>query len=92
MSSHEAEGAVVVTGSFDNLRSRQVRLLQEAARLGPVHVLLWSDNVVRELSGAPPKFGQDERVYLVQALRYVSGLTLLDELASPNRLPEVSGL
>ncbi len=38
-----------ILGSFDNLKSRHVRLLQEAARLGPVHVLLLSDQAVEEL-------------------------------------------
>ena len=50
---HPGEGAAAVSkmrswsaGAFDDLRSAHVRLLQEAARLGPVHVLLWSDEQV----------------------------------------------
>ena len=35
---------------FRRSSSPQVRLLQEAARLGPVHVLLWSDAVVERLA------------------------------------------
>jgi len=38
---------VFVAGSFDNLRSRHVRFLEEAAKLGELHVLLWSDEVAR---------------------------------------------
>ncbi len=92
MPTHTAEARVFLSGSFDDLRSRHVRLLQEAARLGPVHVLLWSDDVVRNLAGAPPRFGQDERIYLLQALRYVSVLTLVTDLASPDQLPGVGNL
>jgi len=92
MPTHTAEARVFLSGSFDDLRSRHVRLLQEAARLGPVHVLLWSDDVVRNLAGAPPRFGQDERIYLLQALRYVSALTLVTDLASPDQLPGVGNL
>ena len=40
---------VIASGSFDNLRSRHVRFLEEAAKLGELHVLLWSDDVARRL-------------------------------------------
>ncbi|MCG8448794.1 MAG: hypothetical protein MI725_04330, partial [Pirellulales bacterium] len=69
---------VVVSASFDDLRSRDMRLLQEAARLGAVHVLLWSDETVRQLEGQSPKFPQEERRYFVGSIRYVQSLTLVD--------------
>jgi glycerol-3-phosphate cytidylyltransferase-like family protein len=47
---------VIVTGSFDDLRSRHVRFLEEASRLGSVTVLLWSDAAAEALEGTPPKF------------------------------------
>jgi cytidyltransferase-like protein len=62
---------VLVSGSFDDLRSGQVRFLQEAARLGDVHVLLWSDELVAAREGKPPRFPLAERFYLLGALRYV---------------------
>lgn len=62
---------VVVSGSFDDLRCRHVRLLHEASRLGPVRVLLWSDEMVAAHEGKPPAFPQEERLYFVQSLRYV---------------------
>ncbi|MBN1246578.1 MAG: adenylyltransferase/cytidyltransferase family protein [Anaerolineae bacterium] len=92
MLSRTTDATVLVSGSFDNLRSRHVRLLQEAARFGPVHVLLWSDDVVADLTGGLPRFDQDERVYLLQALRYVSALTLVRRLPSPDHLPGLAGL
>ena len=67
---------VVVSGSFDDLRSAQVRLLQEAARQGSVHVLLWSDSGVERLEGRRPKFPEDERRYLVESIRYVDRVTI----------------
>jgi cytidyltransferase-like protein len=69
---------VLVSGGFDDLGSRQVRLLQEAARGGFVRVLLWSDDAVRSATGAPPRFGIDERRYLVESLRYVSAVEVVD--------------
>ena len=69
---------IIVAGSFDDLRSRQVRFLQEAAKLGQVEVLLFSDTAARTLDGREPKFPQAERQYFVQALRYVSRVTLAE--------------
>jgi cytidyltransferase-like protein len=79
---------VIAAGSFDNLRSRHVRFLEEAAKLGELHVLLWSDEVARRLEGRPPKFPQSERQYLVEAVRYVDRVTLVTEMDSPDGLPE----
>jgi cytidyltransferase-like protein len=78
---------VVVTGSFDDLRSRHVRFLEEASKLGNVHVLLWSDEVVRTLDGLPPRFPQDERLYILQAIRYVTQVSLVSASAGRDVLP-----
>lgn len=69
---------VVVTGSFDDIKSRHVRFLQEAARLGDVEVRLWSDTLVRSQTGAMPKFPLAERRYLLEAIRYVTSVTVVD--------------
>src|SRR3990172_12934980 len=57
---------VVVCGSFDDIRSQQVRFLEEAAKHGSVSVLLWNDASVRRLTGVPPKFPEAERLYLLK--------------------------
>ncbi len=78
---------IVASVSFDDLRSRHVRFLQEAGRLGTLHIYLWSDEVVRRLTGRPPKFPQAERQYLVEAIRYVGRTTPVTELATADVLP-----
>jgi cytidyltransferase-like protein len=78
---------VVVSGSFDDFRSRHVRFLHEASRLGELHLLLWSDRVAQALEGKEPRFPQEERRYLLQAVRYVSRLTLVTDLSEPDALP-----
>jgi cytidyltransferase-like protein len=80
--------SVFVSGSFDNLRSRHVRFLEEAAKLGELHVLLWSDEIARRLDGRAPKFPQSERRYLVEAVRYVTQVMLVTEVDTPDGLPE----
>jgi cytidyltransferase-like protein len=78
---------VFVTGSFDDLRSADVRFLQEAACLGPVHVLLRSDAAIEQLDGRPPKFPEAERQYVLGAIRYVDRVTLRLAPFEPNALP-----
>jgi cytidyltransferase-like protein len=63
---------VVVSGGFDDLRSQDLRFLEEAAKLGEVTVCLWPDEVLRKLTGQAPKFPLAERHYLLNAIRYVS--------------------
>lgn len=77
---------VFVSGAFDDLRSRDVRFLQEAARLGPLTVLVWSDEIVLRLTGSQPEFPQAERLYMLNALRWVGRLQLADWPIQPDRL------
>jgi cytidyltransferase-like protein len=78
---------VLVLGSFDDLRSRDVRFLQEAARLGDVEVLLLSDGTVETISGRRPAFPQEERRYVIEAIRYVWRVTLVEDVGGPDALP-----
>jgi cytidyltransferase-like protein len=79
---------VIVTGSFDDLRSRHTRFLEEAAKFGDVHVLLWSNDTIRALDGSDPKFPQEERRYLLQAIRYTHQVTLVTGANDPDTIPE----
>jgi cytidyltransferase-like protein len=80
---------VAVTGSFDDLHSRHVRFLEEAAKCGNVHVALWSDETVLALEGQPPRFPERERSYLLQALRFVNKVTLVRGKIQPDALPDL---
>jgi cytidyltransferase-like protein len=71
---------ILIAGSFDDFRSAHARLLQEAHRLGAVHVLLWSDRVVAAITGSAPKFPEAERFYLVRTNRYVTEVIVVDEI------------
>jgi cytidyltransferase-like protein len=84
---------VVVTGSFDDLRSVHLRFLEEASKLGVLHVLLWSDEIVAAATGKPPKFPLAERHYLLQATRYVKAVSAIDNPPyDPDALPAIAGL
>ena len=66
-------------GAFDDLRSRQIRFLEEAARFGEVTALLWTDDLVRELEGKGPRFPEAERAYILRAIRFVRQVVLVRE-------------
>ena len=80
---------VVVMGSFDNLRSRDVRFLEQASKIGELQVLLLSDQTIRNLEGREPNCPQEERLYLVQAIRYVAQVALVDRNFNRDTLPQV---
>jgi cytidyltransferase-like protein len=77
---------VVVSGGFDHLNSREVRFLEEAAKLGEVTVLLWPDAVLRRTGGQPPKFSIAEREYFLNAIRFVSKVVRADSAVDFNSL------
>jgi cytidyltransferase-like protein len=83
---------VFVSGVFDDLRSRDVRFLQEASRLGNLTVILWSDESVSRLDGRLPEFPQSERLYMLKAIRYVKQVVLLDGQIERERLPVQTGI
>ena len=85
-----SDTTVIVSDGFDDLQSRDVRMLDEASRLGGrLHVLLWTDDVVRARTGAPPKFPFDERAYLLESIRDVAELApMSDASLSSDALPE----
>lgn len=72
---------VCVIGEFDNVRAIDVRFLQEAARLGPLHVHLLGDAAAEQRNGVAPKFPLAERRYLLEALRFVTRVE--DAMVSP---------
>ena len=63
--------------------------MDEASRLGEVHVLLWSDALIRAFEGREPKFPQQERLYFLESIRYVSRVTLVEDLPGRDALPAV---
>jgi len=73
-----AQKQVVVSGGFDDLKSRDLRYLEEASKLGELTVLLWPEVTLEKLTGKAPKFTQAERLYFLNAVRYVSRVVVAD--------------
>jgi cytidyltransferase-like protein len=83
---------VVVGGSFDNIQSRDIRFLEEAAKLGPLTILLWSDEAYQQVKGRKPEFPQKERQYFLESVRYVQQVILADGIFGPDEIPQVEGI
>jgi cytidyltransferase-like protein len=62
---------VFVSGCYDMLHSGHVCFLETAARYGDLHICIGSDKTVRDLKGRFPVNTQDERKYMLEALKCV---------------------
>lgn len=82
----EPQKSVVVSGAFDNIGAVDLRLLEEAAKLGELTVLLWPDESGPSLAGQPYKFPLAERLYFLNAVRYVSRVIPVTGLVNPAEL------
>ena len=78
MSARPGAAPVVVEASLDNLRSDDVRFLEEAASGGPLHVRVPSDALVPAITGAPPAFPAAERLFLAESIRWVETAQVTD--------------
>ena len=79
---------VIVAGGFEDMSSRTIRFLDEASLVGPVHMLLYSDESLKARGGETPKFPQQERLYFFEAVRYVDRVSICSGPSDENALPE----
>ena len=79
---------VIVSGGFDDIKSRELRFLEEASKRGDLTVLLWPDVAVEKLTGKAPKFPLVERKYFLNAVRYVGKVIEADGSLSLEALPK----
>jgi cytidyltransferase-like protein len=75
---------IFVSGCYDMLHSGHVAFFEEASQMGELYVGIGSDKTVFELKGRKTINNEQERLYMVKALKYVkdawinSGSGLLD--------------
>ncbi len=81
----------VVTGSFDNLKAPDIRFLEEASRQGELHIFLWTDVLASLIHGSQPRFPLEERMYLLNGIRYVSQVHVVEQLESQDIFPLIPG-
>ncbi len=75
---------VMVSGCYDLLHAGHVAFFKTAAEYGKLHVYVGKDKNIKQLKGKAPYFSEEERKYMVGAVRYVekanvsSGMGMLD--------------
>ncbi len=62
---------IVITGTFDLLHPGHVYLISEAAKLGKVIVVVARDKNVSKVKGRPPVVSEEQRLFMVKALKGV---------------------
>ena len=62
---------VFVSGCYDMLHSGHVAFFKEAAKFGEVYVGIGSDQTIRNLKGRDTINGEQERLYMIKAVKYV---------------------
>ncbi len=62
---------VFVSGCFDVLHSGHIAFLEEAASYGDVYVSIGSDATVMALKNRKTMYSEDERKYMLEAIRFV---------------------
>lgn len=62
---------VFVSGCYDMLHSGHVAFFKEAAAYGDLYVGIGSDSTIAELKSRKTIYSEDERLYMVKAIRYV---------------------
>ena len=75
---------VFVSGCFDMLHSGHIAFFKEASKYGDLYVGIGSDATISELKGRETINSEEERIYMINAIRYVknafvnSGSGMLD--------------
>jgi len=66
------EKKVLVSGCYDLLHAGHIAFFKTASQYGKLYVSLGQDDNLLRLKGKKPYFSQEERVYMVGAVKYVT--------------------
>ncbi len=87
MKERQAEEATIfISGSFDDMRTTDIRFFQEAAKRGKLHVFLFDDEAARIADAKEVKFPLAERLYFLENIRFVSRVSVITSPDSLNAL------
>lgn len=85
-------GKVFVSGCYDMLHSGHVRFFEEASRLGDLYVGIGNDANILALKNRPTANGEQERLYMVKAVRYVKDAWINSGMGKMDFVKEVDEL
>ncbi len=67
---------VLVTGSFDIIHPGHIFLINEAAKMGDVYIIVARDSTIKTYKGQVPIVPEDQRLEVVKALKNVQDAIL----------------
>lgn len=70
--SQQRNKRVFVSGCYDMLHSGHVAFFKEASRYGDLYVGIGSDATIEQLKSRKTVYSEQERLYMVKAIRYVT--------------------
>jgi len=82
---------VFVTGGFFSLHAPGLRFLEEASKLGRVHVLLVENEAGAPSPDGAARYPVAERRYILENIRYVSSVSVVEEGVGRSELPLPKG-
>lgn len=80
---------VFVSGCFDLMHSGHIAFFEEASEFGELYVSIGSDRTIRELKHHEPICSEDERLYMVKAVRFVKDAFVGSGCGKLDFLPEL---
>lgn len=83
---------VFVSGCYDMLHSGHVRFFEEASRLGDLYVGIGNDANILALKNRPTANSEQERLYMVRAVRYVKEAWINSGMGKMDFVKEVEAL
>ncbi|HAL64816.1 MAG TPA: hypothetical protein DCP10_04520 [Bacteroidales bacterium] len=79
---------ILVTSTFDKILAKDVFFLEQAAKLGSVQALLFSDQLYQQLLGHKPLYPQLERKYLLKGISCVEQVNVINSLDELTKLSQ----
>ena len=88
----QKKSKVFVSGCYDMLHSGHVRFFEEASRYGDLYVGLGNDANIKALKNRETANKENERLYMVRAVRYVKDAWINSGMGKLDFIKEVEAL
>lgn len=62
---------VMISGTFDIVHTGHIFLINQAAKIGEVHVIVARDSSVKNFKGRPPIFPEKQRLAIIRSVKNV---------------------
>ena len=78
---------ILISGSFDDIRTADISFFKAASEKGKVTLILWSDEQHREVYKTGPRFSLAERLYFTESVKYIDQVVSIDGVFNKDELP-----